>query len=217
MTARGIRLNNPTNLRHSRDKWQGKAAEQPDSEFVAFVSIPYGFRAATRNLLTYESRGTNTVREIIAKWAPSNENDTDKYIADVCKWTGFDQDQILDIDHCATTLPLLKAMARKETGKIFPDSVILDGMRMAGVHDAPPRPVMKQPAGQAATVATIGGAVAGAGEVARQVREVQDTAQVGVDLLQWGIENAVLIALLFVVAGASGVLYALWQKNRAGG
>ena len=217
MTARGIRLNNPTNLRHSSSKWQGAAPIQDDPEFVRYISVEYGFRSATRTLLTYEKRGHNTVAEIVSHWAPSTENDTEKYIADVCNWTGFDRDQILDIDDCETTLPLLRAMARKETGKIFPDRVILDGMRMAGVHNVEPRPVIKTAAGQATTIAGIGSGIAAAGEVARQVREVQDIASTGTDFISWLVSCGPWIAVAFVAVGSAGAFYSLWRKQKRTG
>ena len=38
MTTRGIRNNNPLNIRHSKDKWQGIAITQTDKSFVQFQS-----------------------------------------------------------------------------------------------------------------------------------------------------------------------------------
>ena len=69
---RGIRNNNPLNIRHSADKWQGASVEQKDKSFVQFKSMAYGYRAAWRILQTYyerfhaQSRGF-TVRNIISR------------------------------------------------------------------------------------------------------------------------------------------------------
>ena len=38
---RGIRNNNPGNIRHGND-WQGISKEQPDPAFCTFVSPEYG-------------------------------------------------------------------------------------------------------------------------------------------------------------------------------
>ena len=47
--TRGIKNNNPLNIRHSADQWQGAREEQTDKEFVQFTSMAYGYRAAWKN------------------------------------------------------------------------------------------------------------------------------------------------------------------------
>jgi len=218
MTARGIRNHNPGNLRHSKDKWQGMAADQTDTDFVQFKSPEYGIRALARLLLNYARRGDDTVGEIISKYAPSNENDTNAYVQAVCDSCGFDSNEVLDLDQCHVMLPLIKAIIKHENGSLpYKDAVILEGMRMAGIYDVKPRSVMKQPAGQAATVATIGGAVAGAGEVARQVREVHEVAQSGADFVGWLVSYGPWVAVALIAAGSAGVLYSLWRKQQRTG
>jgi hypothetical protein len=218
VTARGDRINNPLNLRHSGQKWQGATEAQIDDEFVSFKSVEYGFRAAARNILTYGKRAWNTVTEICTHWAPPSENDTAKYITDVCDWTGFTPDEVLDLDSAEVMLPLLRAMARKEQGKTYKDAVILEGMRMAGVHDVKSKPMVKQPAVQATTIAGIGSGIAAAGEVARQVRDVQSTAQTGVDFVSWLVSYGPWLAVALVVVGSGLALYAMWRKqHRTGG
>ena len=44
--TRGIRNNNPLNIRHSSDRWEGAREEQTDSAFVQFQTMAYGYRAA---------------------------------------------------------------------------------------------------------------------------------------------------------------------------
>ena len=51
--TRGMRNNNPLNIRHSADHWQGAAAEQQDKSFVQFESMAYGYRAAWKVLDSY--------------------------------------------------------------------------------------------------------------------------------------------------------------------
>ena len=48
--TRGIKNNNPLNIRHSADQWQGAREEQTDKEFVQFTSMAYGYRAAWKVL-----------------------------------------------------------------------------------------------------------------------------------------------------------------------
>ena len=85
---RGIRNNNPLNIRRSKDQWEGAATIQTDKEFVQFKSMAYGYRAAWRTLHTYYKRLSDrnkhfTVENIISRWAPPTENDTKQYIRTV--------------------------------------------------------------------------------------------------------------------------------------
>ena len=91
---RGIRNNNPLNIRHSADQWQGARAEQTDKVFVQFTSMAYGYRAAWKVLDTYcltfkRERKAYNVRNIIDRWAPPTENDTQAYIRTVLKLSGL--------------------------------------------------------------------------------------------------------------------------------
>ena len=56
MQPRGIRNNNPLNIRHSADQWQGACEEQKDKSFVQFKTMAYGYRAAWKTLQSYYNR-----------------------------------------------------------------------------------------------------------------------------------------------------------------
>lgn len=91
---RGQRNNNPLNIRRGNDRWQGERREQTDKCFVQFENMAYGYRAAWKVLETYwkrfrEKRELFTVKNIINRWAPPNENDTEAYIRTVLKLTGL--------------------------------------------------------------------------------------------------------------------------------
>ena len=95
MLPRGIRNNNPLNIRRSKDLWMGLRAQQTDASFCQFESLEYGWRAAFY-LLTrtyYHKYRLYTIRMIISKWAPPNENQTSKYIENVCRLTGIAPDE----------------------------------------------------------------------------------------------------------------------------
>lgn len=81
MSTRGIRNNNPANIRRGC-KWQGLAKTQTDREFCQFVTMTWGVRALLITLRTYVAKhNIHTVREIITRWAPpSDGNNTEKYI-----------------------------------------------------------------------------------------------------------------------------------------
>ena len=92
--TRGIRNNNPLNIRHSADQWQGARAQQTDPSFVQFESMVYGYRAAWKVLETYWNHFTGhglafNVRTIISRWAPPKENDTENYIRTVLLISGL--------------------------------------------------------------------------------------------------------------------------------
>ena len=85
-TPRGIRNNNPGNLRRSRDNWQGLRREQTDPQFFQFTEMKWGYRALIRTLQNYRRvHGLRTLAEMIARWAPENENHTAAYVKAVCQ------------------------------------------------------------------------------------------------------------------------------------
>ena len=64
MLPRGIRNNNPLNIRRSKDQWQGMKKEQTDSAFCQFENLAYGWRAAFKLLTrTYYHKVGATQRE----------------------------------------------------------------------------------------------------------------------------------------------------------
>ncbi len=89
---RGLRNNNPLNIRQTDDQWQGQAGVDSDG-FVIFKAPEYGYRAAARILKSYARRGIVTVDGIVSTWAPDSENDTESYIdhvSNVLKLGRFD-------------------------------------------------------------------------------------------------------------------------------
>lgn len=94
---RGIKNNNPGNIRISSVTWIGKIPKEKntDGSFEQFVSMDYGVRALIKNLTSYINGGTNTIRKILNKYAPSSENDTKAYINNMVKYTGIPADKVL--------------------------------------------------------------------------------------------------------------------------
>jgi hypothetical protein len=116
MNARGIRNNNPGNLRHG-PKWQGLAQFQPDRDFSLFVDMEHGIRALLINLRTYvQTHNLQTVRQIISRWAPANENNTDAYVLAVAESLGVGPDQKI-VGDFGQLLGIAKAIAHHENGK----------------------------------------------------------------------------------------------------
>lgn len=80
--SRGIRNNNPFNIKNTSDNWKGSLpkSEKKDKKFVEFYNIDFGIRAGVILLKNYLSMGYDTVDKIISRYAPPNENYTKNYI-----------------------------------------------------------------------------------------------------------------------------------------
>lgn len=81
MSTRGIRNNNPANIRLGC-KWKGLVNNPTDKEFCQFITMSWGVRALLVTLRTYVVKHKlHTIRDIIYRWAPpSDGNNTEKYV-----------------------------------------------------------------------------------------------------------------------------------------
>lgn len=123
----GERNNNPLNIRKVPGvRWKGSLTPDPSPEgegsFVRFESIEWGIRAALKILGTYRDKHAATsIREIVSRWAPPAENNTEAYIATVCRLTGFGGNEKLTEKQWPA---LVKAMAVVESGLSISDETI---------------------------------------------------------------------------------------------
>ena len=111
--SRGYRNNNPGNIRFiAKNPWNGQTGN--DGGYGVYDTPQNGTRAMGRQLRKYEQEGYNTVRKIIARWAPSNENDTNAYVKHVADLLNIDPDQPFSVyDRLAE---LGEAIAKHENG-----------------------------------------------------------------------------------------------------
>lgn len=122
--TRGVRNNNPLNIRRNNTKWQGLSATQTDKSFFQFTSMAYGYRAAFKTLQTYilnkydtDKDGTaNELEDVIMRWAPPCENNTDVYIATVEKRSGISRHTILNRNNREQLVAVVAAMSYVENG-----------------------------------------------------------------------------------------------------
>ncbi|ECP6666135.1 structural protein [Salmonella enterica] len=117
-TPRGIRNNNPGNIRWG-DDWKGLVpkSQRTDKDFCQFITPEYGVRAMIVILRNYQRKhGLNTITGIINRWAPTNENNTQAYIDSVAKSTGVIPDQFVHTDDSRFMMKLLQAIIRHENG-----------------------------------------------------------------------------------------------------
>lgn len=129
--ARGERNNNPGNIRHG-SKWQGLSIEQTDKDFCQFISPEYGIRAIYKLLQTYQKKyGLNTIKTIINRYAPPNENNTAGYIIRASKEIGIEEDNPINTQSKNVAIPLAVVIVNIELGyqpyseKVFEDAWLL--------------------------------------------------------------------------------------------
>lgn len=114
---RGLRNNNPGNIRLSKDRWQGLKEKQEDSEFFQFVSIEWGYRALIRTLQNYRRiYGCKTLVDFINRWAPPCENNTSSYITRVCREMMVPNTYMPDVKDKTTMCNFAAAISLVENG-----------------------------------------------------------------------------------------------------
>lgn len=113
---RGIRNNNPLNIRHG-NVWLGEVKNPTDPEFEQFVSMEYGLRAGFIILRRYIRRyHHDTVASIISTWAPACENNVDSYISHVSSIMSIDPNCQLKFEDKDVMVSLVCAMVMHECG-----------------------------------------------------------------------------------------------------
>jgi len=214
---RGIRNNNPGNIRRSDDAWKGLSAEQSDLEFFVFSEPRWGIRAAARVLQTYqEVHGLRALADIINRWAPPAENDTSSYITAVSIWSGIEPNEMINVTDYDTALRLLRAMVRMENGKPPEDrddawygpSVYEQGLRLAGVSPNKSLAKSRTTKGAATAVGATGAAVGILSDTFGLPPEIAGMLPAALASLS---EEAVAIVVL--VIGLAGAAYSIWARR----
>lgn len=115
-TPRGIRNNNPLNIRIG-NTWLGERNNPTDPAFEEFVTIEYGYRAAFCILRRYIRRfNKNTITAIVSTWAPANENNTQRYIDFVADKMQMSPSDIVLYSDKMTMIRLVATMQLMECG-----------------------------------------------------------------------------------------------------
>lgn len=135
-SVRGIRNNNPGNIRKSTESWQGLAGDQTDSAFFQFESMAYGVRAMAKILRNYSIKyGLDTIAQIIGRWAPPNENDTGAYTHAVAGRLNTTTTARIDTSDANTMFELVRAIIAHENGSVpallVSDAVVWQGIELA--------------------------------------------------------------------------------------
>ena len=220
MTDRGFRNNNPGNIDRGTIKWQGMAADQSsDPRFVVFTDPKWGIRAIARLMLTYSNQyGLHTVRGLIGRWAPPGENNTDAYVTAVASGVGVGPDDEIDVDTAEIMTPLVKAIILHENGSNpYPDSVIADGINLAGVAGSPPPKLTTQKPFMAQIGAGTAVVTAGVAQVSQYAPTVKGWADQLSDYTGSPIVQHVVTVLITVAGGLTmlGIVYSVLNHRKA--
>jgi len=233
MTPRGIRNKNPGNLEWG-SPWQGLVpkANRSDNRFCQFIAPAWGIRALATVLITYQDKRRakdgsriDTVREIIERWAPAFENNSNAYVRHVAKivcngvtgCTGPD-DPTINVHDYDTCRGIVEAIIRHENGQgplrtvnsWYDDATIDEGLRLAGIVK-PAKNVIMTKQGAAAGTAVAAASLGMVAEIVQQIAPAVQQVQAAVD----GLPSWLRITVLALTLAAAGMTaYALWQKRQ---
>lgn len=128
---RGLRNNNPGNIRRNSDVFQGEKVPSSDKAFKQFKTMPYGYRAVFCILRTYyRNYSLKTIRQLIGRWAPENENNTSAYVSLVSSYSGIPADDPIDIRSREQMIRIVAAMSRVENGREAVMSDVMAGWNL---------------------------------------------------------------------------------------
>lgn len=131
--SRGITNCNPGNIRRSRVRYRGERHPSTDASFKQFESMAWGYRAMFVLLDTYRRRyGLRSLREMIMRYAPPEENHTALYIAAVCDLTGTTPDEEIDTRSRKVMVPIVAAMSKVENGCVACLNDVEQGFDLTG-------------------------------------------------------------------------------------
>ncbi len=124
---RGLRNNNPGNIRRNSDVFQGEKTSS-DKEFKQFKSMAYGYRAIFKILSNYyRNYKLDTIRKMISRWAPENENNTNAYIKAVSDYAGIPADDPININDREQMIRIVAGMSKGENGREADMSDVITG------------------------------------------------------------------------------------------
>lgn len=226
---KGIRRNNPGNLEWG-SPWQGLAnkADWPADRFAAFIDPAYGIRAIAMTLITYQDKRKakdgskiDSIREVIERWAPSSDNNNvpayAKSVAALLDGVGPD-DEVVDMHNPVHLRALVEGIIRHENGRgplktansWYPDDVITEGLRRAGVVT---KPSTSTTVTKAVPAAALGGvAVEQLAQVIPSVLSAMDEAKV--DLSSGNVIQMVMGGAMLALALT--LAYNQYRQHRAG-
>lgn len=124
---RGLRNNNPGNIRRNSDVFQGEVNPSRDKDFKQFKTMAHGYRAVFKILSNYyRNYKLDTIRKMIEHWAPENENNTAAYVSLVCSYSGIGPDDLISFDR-EQMIRIVAGMSKVENGREADMSDVIAG------------------------------------------------------------------------------------------
>ncbi len=102
-TTPALRANNP-------------GALMPGGKLAQYKTPEEGLSALDNNLKGYGAKGINTLAGVISRWAPPNDNDTNSYIQDAARRTGFGPNDPIDLNNPTVRHVISAAIVLHENG-----------------------------------------------------------------------------------------------------
>ena len=128
---RGLRNNNPGNIRINSDLFQGEIRPSKDKSFKQFETMAYGYRAMFKTLSNYyKNYKLDTIRKMVSRWAPPKENRTDRYIKAVSDYAGIPADDPININNRELMIRIVAGMRKVENGKEADMSDVIAGWNL---------------------------------------------------------------------------------------
>lgn len=95
--SRSFRNHNPGNLRRSPFQDHTEAGFAIfKNDIIGWIALAWDLTEKAKGNSVTKLNGSSTLRQLIYAWAPPNDsNDTEKYLEDICKWTGLDESETL--------------------------------------------------------------------------------------------------------------------------
>jgi hypothetical protein len=133
-TTRGVRNNNPMNLRKGV-AFQYQVENPNEKSFMTFGKTWQGIRAGVLDLTNDIAKGKNTITSLISQFAPPSENNTAAYINNVAKATGLKPDEVIDRKNFVLMCKLVNSIIAVENGanalKFVTSQDITEGVKSA--------------------------------------------------------------------------------------
>ena len=128
---RGLRNNNPGNIRRNSDVFQGEVNPSRDKEFKQFKTMAHGYRAVFKILSNYyRVYKLTTIRKMISRWAPESENNTSAYVSLVSSYAGIGPDDQISINDREQMIRIVAGMSKVENGREVDMSDVIAGWNL---------------------------------------------------------------------------------------
>lgn len=203
MSTRGIRNNNPMNIRISTNKWEGKVTPNTDGSFEQFNTPEDGIRAGAKLLLTYHTHyGSKSVADLINRFAPQGDNNpTREYALFVAKEAGVTVNQDIDLDNYPVMLGVITGIIKFENKGEMPysESTFRDALKRAGVAETPNKPILQESTVAVPMVTGAVGIVGAVSTIANAVSPFSDLLTGLAAHAPWFVAGVILLGLGYVL------------------